>query len=519
MKSYARMLAAMAVGVSLTPALFLHAQGTVKPYSGEIDSPKVELFLGYTHFGTASTKTVAGNRMVGLNGGSASVAFNLNRYLGLVADIGGYNDNAVQLTGTGVNQPLDTYASGTVYSFLGGPRLSFRNYSRFTPFAQAFFGGVYAGAVTVSNCSGSACTVLPSQKTLSMTAGGGLDIRLVHHISLRAVQAEYMMTRFGALTTGASTSQNDLRLSTGLVFRFGDKTVSFPMQLACSVQPSSAFSGDSLAVTSNASNLNPKRKAVYTWTTTSGKISSTNSSGTIDTTGLAPGDYTVSGHLSQGDRPSQQASCSTSFTIRAYDPPTVSCSADPASVTMGGVSTITANGISPQNRPLTYSYTSSAGQISGNIQTAALNTAGAAPGDISVTCNVVDDLGKSASATTTVTVQSPPAPPPPLAVEAKTLCSLSFERDRKRPVRVDNEAKACLDDIALSLNRDSSAHLVIVGDYSSDEKPSAGEKRALDVKQYLTGEKGIDASRIEVRTGTASGRTVTDTIVPIGASY
>ena len=33
----------------------------------------------------------------------------------------------------------------------------------------------------------------------------------------------------------------------------------------------------------------------------------------------------------------------------------------------------------------------------------------------------------------------------------QTLCSLTFYRDTKQPVRVDNECRACLDDIALTL--------------------------------------------------------------------
>ncbi len=67
-----------------------------------------------------------------------------------------------------------------------------------------------------------------------------------------------------------------------------------------------------------------------------------------------------------------------------------------------------------------------------------------------MTCNTVDDKGNTASATTSVTVIAPPPPPVPPAPTASSLCSVSFERDAKRPTRVDNEAKACLDDIALS---------------------------------------------------------------------
>ena len=132
---------------------------------------------------------------------------------------------------------------------------------------------------------------------------------------------------------------------------------------------------------------------------------------------------------------------------------------------------------------------------------------------------MVDDQGKQASATATVAVLAPPPPPAPPAPSAQKLCSVSFERDKKRPVRVDNEAKGCLDDIALALGRDPNALLVVVGKHGADEKPDAAAERTLNVKQYLTDEKGIDPTRIEVRTGETADRTVDNVLVPPGASW
>jgi len=86
-------------------------------------------------------------------------------------------------------------------------------------------------------------------------------------------------------------------------------------------------------------------------------------------------------------------------------------------------------------------------------------------------------------------------------------------------VRVDNEAKGCLDDIALELNRESSATLVIVGKHDPQEAPEAAAQRSLNEKLYLTTEKGIDANRIELRTGESTGRTVDNILVPPGATW
>lgn len=526
MKLFAGMFATLAVAVAVLPASLIpeaSAQMVANapaPRTKHHETPKVEVFLGYSRFGTGSNNTVTGNRMVGLNGGSASVAFNFNRYLGIVGDFGGYDDSQVQLTGTGVNQPLVVNSSGTAYTYLFGPRLSFRNDTRFTPFAQVLAGGVHASAVTVNNCAGAGCAVLPVQSSFAFTGGGGLDIRLTHHISIRAVQAEYMLTRFqgvaNGVATGSGASQNDLRLSSGLLFAFGGRRPLPPVQLSCSVQPETVFSGDPVTATATATNLNPKRKVVYSWTTSGGVVSGTDSTAAINTARLAPGSYTVSGHVSDGDHVDEQAGCTVGFTVRPFDPPTVACSANPASVMPGDSATITAQATSPQNRPLSYSYTASAGSINGTTSTASLSTSGASPGTITVTCNVVDDLGKTATAATSVSVS---APPPPAAPQASALCAISFERDRKRPVRVDNEAKACLDDIALKLQRETDGKLVIVGNYSDGETPKKGAERAINERRYLTEEKGIDADRIEPRVGTAAGRTATNTLVPAGAIY
>jgi hypothetical protein len=131
----------------------------------------------------------------------------------------------------------------------------------------------------------------------------------------------------------------------------------------------------------------------------------------------------------------------------------------------------------------------------------------------------VDDRGQAASTAVMIEIATPPPPPVAPAPAARKLCSTSFERDRKRPVRVDNEAKACLDDIALQLTREPSATLVVVGKHDTGEKPDAAAERTLNVKQYMTDEKGIDASRIQIRTGENTGRTVNNVLVPQGAAW
>jgi opacity protein-like surface antigen len=505
--------------------------------------PKAELFLGYSYVHSMPFQPMLtpGNRMVRLNGGSASIAFNLNRYLGLVGDFGGFDVTKLQIAGAGANPPRAADASGTAYTFMAGPRLSFR-YSRVTPFVQVLFGGVHASAVTLSNCTGVLCTPLPSENSFAMTAGGGIDLKIHRHIAIRIVQAEYLMTNFADLSTGNvelpgpvtlnRNMQNDIRLSSGLVFGFGGNTPLPAVEYTCSTSPSMVYPGDPITVTGVALNLNPKKTASYTWSSDGGAISGTSNTANIDTKTLSAGTYTVKGHVSEGVKPGQMADCSAQFTVKPFDPPTISCTANPSSVNPGDSSMVAASALSPQNRPLTYSYNATAGSISSTTPSATLSTAGAAPGPITVSCNVVDDKGQSASATTSVNVIAPPPPPPPPAPLASSLCTVSFERDATRPTRVDNEAKACLDDIALNLQRSTDAKLALVGNEDAKEqaaeakeaklkprvqKPSDAVDRAVNTKQYLVNEKGIDPTRILLYTGTDDAKTVTTTLIPAGA--
>lgn len=485
-----------------------------------VATPRVELFLGYSYLRAVPT-LAEGNRFVWLNGGSTSIAFNFNRYLGLVGDFGGFADS--QLRVNGAASPGNVVdSSGSAYTYLFGPRLSFRKHDRFIPFAQVLFGGVHASPVTISSgCSGAGCTPLPAENKFTMTAGGGLDIRVHRHIAIRVIQAEYLMTNFDDPSTGQNATQNDVRLSAGIVFRFGGGPPAPPplaVTYSCSVTPPSVFPGDTAAVSGTALNLNPAKTAVYTWSVDGGTVSGSTSTASIDTRTVAPGSYTLKGHVSQGDMPRDNADCTAPYVVKAYEPPTVSCTANPLTVKSGDPSTITAIGVSPQNRPLTYSYTSTAGSIGGSGATVTLSTTGTAAGTIDVTCNVVDDKALSASSTTSVMVVVPaPAPMP----TTSGLCTISFERDTRRPSRVDNEAKACLDQIALTLLQRTDAKLAIVGEAGSQEKGGSklAAERAANAKAYLVREKGVDSSRIAAYASSQDGKAVTTTLIPAGATF
>jgi opacity protein-like surface antigen len=167
--------------------------------SAQESAPKVDIFAGYSYL--QANPGVKGVDSFHLHGGSASVAYNYNTWLSAVADFGGYNNGNV----------LGTGASGTLSTYLFGPRVSYRHFRRITPFGQVLFGAGHANS--------SAFGTANSENAFAMSAGGGVDYKLFDHFSIRPIQAEYLMTRFGVGTTGTQT-QNNVRLTTGFVFRF-----------------------------------------------------------------------------------------------------------------------------------------------------------------------------------------------------------------------------------------------------------------------------------------------------------
>jgi outer membrane protein OmpA-like peptidoglycan-associated protein len=499
------------------------SMATASPYSAGMNagSPKVELFMGYSYLRAVPT-LAAGNRLVWLNGGSTSIAFNFNRHLGLVVDFGAYTNSQMRFTGAYTSTVDVNNANVAAFTYLIGPRLSFRQNDRITPFIQALFGGVHANQVTLDGCTFS-CTLLPSQTSFAMAAGGGLDLRVHRHFAIRIIQAEYLMTRFASYTTGTTAMQNDMRLSAGIVFRMGGNPASPKVSLACSASPVAFFPGDPVTVTATAGNLDPKLNVIYTWAGVSG-LNGNGTTASLDsaaTASLAPGSYTVNCGVKEGRptkeglRPWESATATAIFTVKAFEPPTISCSASPNTLNPGDKSVITAVGVSPQNRPLTYSYSAASGAVNGSGASATYDSTGAATGPVAIACNVSDDKGQTATASTSVTIEPPPPPPAPPAEQVQletrlALHSVFFPTAQPRAEHPEGgllpSQEGTLTTLATDFKRyltfKPDAHLILTG--HADVRGSVAynqglsDRRVARTKQFLV-EQGIPEASIDTR--------------------
>jgi Outer membrane protein beta-barrel domain len=192
------------------------------------DFPTMEAFLGYNFVRFSPNSGYAPS--FNANGGGGQFEYNLNKYFSGVLDVGAVNKGTLQ----GYNVDI------TVMNFVAGPRFTWRNESRFQPFAQVLFGGAYStasapivlettgftpvtGGVIVPPGTPVAARINASNTGFAMMAGGGLDIRINKHFAFRPAGVDYYLTRVPSILTGNTSNRNNFRYSAGVNFLFGAK--------------------------------------------------------------------------------------------------------------------------------------------------------------------------------------------------------------------------------------------------------------------------------------------------------
>jgi hypothetical protein len=463
------------------------------------DAPKVEVFGGYSFYHPGGK--INGFNTKDLNEGWAGqFTYNLSHWAGIAVDGNGHYGKG----------------AGTAHSIAIGPQFKLRT-EHAVPFVEAMLGVQHYSPKQ-----------LPSQNAAVFFAGAGLEYKVTPRFSIRPIQADYVNYFYNKLLpAGESNMLNGVRLQAGLLFNFGLPTPEGKVSAACSAEPQAIDAGAPVKIIASPAGFLPKRTLAYSYSSTGGKVTGDTATASVDTTGLAPGSYTVTAKIVDNGRGTHQqtASCQSAFSVNEppKHPPVLSVSADPTSLKSGDAATITATGSSPDNRPLTYNCTATAGRLTGNGPSYTLDTAGVPDSTVSVNCTVSDDRNLTASGNTSVKVNVPPPPP-----TAKDFGNIEFKHDAKRPTRVDNEAKGELDRYADALAAAPDSKGVVVGyAMAAENTPKKGSKktpnfaaeRAVNTKDYLTKEKGVDAARIEPRTGTGEDQKTELWIVPAGATF
>jgi hypothetical protein len=499
----------LALVLIASPAL-VNAQTAPAPKASsslEDETPKVEVFVGYQWWNPGgnipdrSVPPVAIKLPSVVKGFGVNVSYNFTKYWALEANYGG---------DWGGNRAV----ANSVFAI--GPKLTWRGEG------VNFFAHTLLGVDRFSQRD------IDATNGIAAILGGGMDVKIWKPISLRLFEADYQLERVNFShevppNNSALRRQtfNGARLTTGLVFNFGGAP-ELPVAASCSVDHPEVMVGEPVHATVAASNFNPKHTLTYTWASNGGKVDGKDTGATIDTNGVSGGSYTVTATVTDPKaKKNNTASCTGNFTVKEppKNPPQISCSASPSTVQPGTPATITCTCTSPDNVPVTVGgWTTSGGSISGSGNSATLDTNGASPGPISINATCTDSRGLTASTSSSVTIENPPVPPP----QASKLNECQYPNEKK-PWRVDNTCKAALDDVALKLQQDSDAKLVVVGNADPKEKrKNLAAERALNVKAYISGgeaKQNIDPSRIETRTGNAGTASSEHWIVPAGATF
>ncbi len=340
------------------------------------------------------------------------------------------------------------------------------------------------------------------------------------------------LTRFAALDVGYRYMLNlhDVVDRNGFVVKLGagywpEKITRLPtVSIQLTVDPTSVVQGSGQTVTASARATDSENLPLnYSWTATGGSIIGTGPDVRWDPAGLAPGMYTVNATADDSRGGTDIASAQVTVQPKPAPPPTMSCSVDRSSVQAGEKVTVTATTNDQSGTPLTYEWQANAGQISGTGASVQLDTTGLSAGNYTITGRVQNGKGGAANCTASVAVQVPP--PPPQASKINQ-CYFTF-----RSARIDNVCKRILDDVAVRLQTDPKAKIVIIG-YATPRRGSAqrladklAKDRAENAKKYLSEKKGVDISRIETRTGSGAvkagkeNRRMDIILVPDGASY
>jgi outer membrane protein OmpA-like peptidoglycan-associated protein len=528
--------------------------------------PRFELFGGYSYNRCDTEEFSQGSldSACNLNGWNASIAVNANKWAGIVGDFGGHY-GSIDLNGNGANS-WDKTADIQIHSVMIGPKFTLRM-KRISPFAQALvgwgkptikegpdllvkdndfamaFGGgldinindyfavrpvqvdyfpiksgnsitdnfrYSAGGVLKLAVSNDPPTVSCAVSDASILQGDTTTIR-ANAVDPEGARLTYSWSASGGkITSDEDTATFD---ATGLApgtYRVTGTVRDKKNEVSCSSEitvlkrnqpPTASVEPSSFSVVQGGSqNLrcignDPNNDALtYSWSVNGERLAAAGPQITFGSEGRAPGAYKVVCEVSDGEE-SASASSSGTVTMKPNKPPTVECLTTTLDVASGSSIELRARASDPDGDQLTYTWSATGGTVRGRGETATFNAAGVSAGSYTVTVTVQDSRDGKSSCTMTVNVS-----------ERISVTKEDCGYFRHGAARVDNCAKAILDDIAVRMRNNSSLRANIIGytDNSpyetSGSRKDLGERRAQAAADYLESQ-GVNASRMTITNG------------------
>ncbi|HUA13774.1 MAG TPA: OmpA family protein [Verrucomicrobiae bacterium] len=472
-------------------------------------TPKWDLFAGYqwTHPGaTVPVSTGDPNNPSSFKlpdmarGLGGAFTYNFDPHWGLETDAG---------------YSRDTNSSSSEWTLSAGPRFIWRTDT------TNFFLHALGGYNRVLYYPGNGLNA-EGKNGIGALLGGGMDLPFGKQWGWRVFQVDYLWTRHNYADLVSEGIPNlrrvgfeGIRLRTGVTYSWGGAPAVMPAA-ACSVQPTEVLVGEPITATVSASNFNPKHTLTYAWSGTGGKVTGKDTTASIDTNDVTPGSYAIKATVTDAKATKNNvASCSATYTVKPLppkNPPTMTLSANPTSLVTGGNVNLSAECSSPDSVPVSVAnWSSTAGSVSGNGNSASLSTTGVPAGSITVTATCTDSRGLNAQASTQVTIENPPPPPVNKELEARlALHSVYFPTNMPpgsdpNAGLLESQQKTLITlatDFKKYLEAKPDAHLTLEG--HADMRGSAAfnqalsERRVARVKSFLI-EQGVPESDIETK--------------------
>lgn len=295
----------IAIAILLGATMAAAQQGP--PAAPSATSGNYDVALGYNY--TRANAPPGGCKCFMMNGGFIAADLHLNNWFGVTGKF--TMGHAGDISTLGQDLTLST--------FTVGPRFTYR-LSRMSIFGDVLVGGARGSGSYFPTSTGSSTTA----SSFAYSTGGGIDLPLTRRIGLRLVDAEYLHT---GLPNGTDNSQNQLEISTGVIFHFGHRSryiapapiAPMPPQVefSCSQSAEQVPVGEPVEIIGNTLTEPGKQAVNYSWSASAGSVQGTGSMVSVETTGLAPGYYHVYGRATLQAHPSITSACDVAFEVVA----------------------------------------------------------------------------------------------------------------------------------------------------------------------------------------------------------
>ena len=190
------------------------------------ESPKVEVFVGYSALGEAGSRAISFGPNASVSGDyegqgfETSITRNFSKRFGIKGDFSAhFNNESGRGPVTACNPACTTVIQDfqlktRVYNLLAGPEFKARNSTRFTPFAHALGGFAHTSATFTTPGPTNILFLRRNDTSFAMALGGGLDIRASKRVSFRALM-DYNPVFVNDSTVG---TRDFFRFSFGVLF-------------------------------------------------------------------------------------------------------------------------------------------------------------------------------------------------------------------------------------------------------------------------------------------------------------